>query len=182
MSVLTVDESRAETEAALVRKLRERTDDRDEAFTRLFESYRSRVFGLCRHLTRSRADAEDATQEVFFALLRALPEFRGESSLATFIHRIAVRVAVKQRLRTRRHDALRVEPPPASTDGPLEAREDQRRLWVALEHLSVEQRTVLGLFAVDGLSHREIAAILGVPEGTIWSRLHTARKRLAALL
>ncbi len=169
-------------EAALVRKLSARPEERDAAFVELFERYRTRVFSLCRHLTRSRADAEDAMQEVFFALLRALPEFRGESSLATFIHRIAVRVAVKQRLRTSRHETLRVEAPPEAADGRLEAREQQARLWAALEQLSVEQRTVLALFALDGLSHREIAAIVGVPEGTIWSRLHAARKRLAALL
>ena len=168
-------------ELRLVQCIRERAAGHDVAFAELFAAYRQRVFTICRHLTRSRADAEDVTQEVFVALLRALPSFRGESSLATFIHRIAVRLAVKQRMRTNRHDQLRVTPT-APTTNAHEARETNQRLWLAMEQLSLEQRTVLALFAVDGLSHREIAAVLGIPEGTVWSRLHGARKRLAALL
>ncbi len=168
-------------EAALVRRLRERSD-RDAAFAEVFEAYRVRVFTICRHLTRSRADAEDATQEVFVALLRALPGFRGDSALATFIHRIAVRVAVKQRMRASRQSELRSDAPAATSPDDVEARENQRRLAAAIDQLSLEHRTVLGLFAVDGLTHQEIAAILGIPEGTVWSRLHVARKRLAALL
>ena len=169
-------------EAALVSRWREHPDERDVTFAALFAAYRLRVFTLCRHLTRSRADAEDATQEVFVALLRALPTFRGESSLGTFVHRIAVRSAVKQRTRSLRQEAVRADRPSATEGDPLEAREDRRRLWHAMEQLSLEHRTVLGLFAVDGLKHGEIAAILGIPEGTVWSRLHLARKRLAALL
>ena len=168
-------------EERLVQRVRARAADHEVAFAELFATYRQRVFTLCRHLTRSRADAEDVTQEVFVALLRALPSFRGESSLATFIHRIAVRLACKQRMRASRQATLRTPQPQTTTD-PHEARETNARLWVALEQLTLEQRTVLALFAVDGLSHREIAAVLGIPEGTVWSRLHSARKRLAALL
>ena len=155
--------------------------DREAAFAELFAEHRTRVFTLCRHLVRTRADAEDATQEVFLQLLRSLEKFRGESALSTFIHRIALRVAIKQRMKSARQDDLRVEAPSAKSD-PLEAREEERRLWSAMEQLTLEHRTVLALFAVDGLSHKEIAAVLGVPEGTVWSRLHLARKKLAALL
>lgn len=62
------------------------------------------------------------------------------------------------------------------------ARDRARRLLVAMGRLSAEHRVVLSLFAVEGLSHREIAAVLGVPEGTVWSRLAGARKRLASEL
>lgn len=60
--------------------------------------------------------------------------------------------------------------------------ESATRLWRALSTLSADYRTVIALFAVEGLSHSEIAEILGVPEGTVWSRLHLARKRLAEKL
>jgi RNA polymerase sigma-70 factor (ECF subfamily) len=169
-------------ESGLLRRIVERSPERESAFAELFEAYRVRVFTVCRHLTRSRADAEDAMQEVFVALLRALPTFRGESSLGTFIHRIAMRVAIKHRQRSLRHHQLRVETPNAIGPESVEAKEEQRRLWEAMEQLSLEHRTVLALFAVDGLSHREIATILGIPEGTVWSRLHLARKRLTAAL
>ena len=169
-------------EAALIRRIQERAVDREAAFAEIFASYRVRVFGLCRHIVSTRADAEDATQEVFFALHRALPGFRGDSSLGTFVHRIAVRVAIRYRGR-RRPEVGPLDQLPAPTAGdPIEARQDQERLWRALERLSIEHRTVLGLFAVEELGHREIAAVLGIPEGTVWSRLHLARKRLAALL
>jgi len=169
-------------EEALIRRIQERAVDREAAFAELFASYRLRVFGLCRHLVSTRADAEDATQEVFFALYRALPTFRGESSLGTFVHRIAVRVAIRHR--SKHHpDPGPLEHLPAPTAGdPIEAREDQERLFRALDRLSLEHRTVLGLFAVEELAHGEIAAVLGIPEGTVWSRLHLARKRLATLL
>ena len=70
-------------EGALVRRLRERSIDREAAFAEIFAAYRLPVFTVCRHLTRSAADAEDATQETFVALLRALPGFRGDSALRT---------------------------------------------------------------------------------------------------
>jgi RNA polymerase sigma-70 factor (ECF subfamily) len=57
-----------------------------------------------------------------------------------------------------------------------------RAVQAALDALPAEQRVVVALFSVDGLSHGEIAAILGVPEGTVWSRLHKGRKALAAAL
>ena len=57
-----------------------------------------------------------------------------------------------------------------------------RRSWAALEQLPAAQRAVLALFAVEGLGHSEIAAILGVPEGTVWSRLFHARTRLREIL
>jgi RNA polymerase sigma-70 factor, ECF subfamily len=62
------------------------------------------------------------------------------------------------------------------------ARERMGQLKLALEQLSAEQRVVLSLFAVEGLGHEEIAGVLGVPTGTVWSRLHSARKRLAGLM
>jgi RNA polymerase sigma-70 factor, ECF subfamily len=169
-------------EAALVRRIQGRARDRDAAFAELFAAYRARVFTVCRHLVRSQADAEDATQEVFVALWRALPSFRGESALGTFIHRIAVRAATRQRGRSLRAQSARVTPPEPAAGDPLESKQEEARLWAAIDRLTLEQRTVLALFAVEGLGHREISDILGIPEGTVWSRLHTARKRLAAEL
>jgi RNA polymerase sigma-70 factor (ECF subfamily) len=64
----------------------------------------------------------------------------------------------------------------------LAARERMRYLRAALDRLQAEQRVVLALFAVDGFGHAEIAGILGIPECTVWSRLHNARKALAAML
>ena len=141
----------------------------------------SRVLSLCLHLTGSPGDAEDAAQEVFLAVFRDLPKFRGESRLSTWIYRIAVRTAFRVKAKRPRTVPLDLESATETPDPALQ-RERSRHLARALANLSAEHRTVLALFALDGLSHREIAETLGIPEGTVWSRLHLARKKLAAEL
>ena len=152
-------------------------------FEQVFASLREKVFALCLHLTGNRHDAEDALQETFLAVHRALPSFRGEAQVSTWVFRIALRTALH--LRTRRRE----EPTPVDTElagadveRALEARAEARRLARSFATLAPEQQVVLSLFAVDGLGHREIADVLGIPEGTVWSRLHVARKRLQAAL
>lgn len=162
-------------------------------FDEVFLSLRERVLALCLHLTGNRADAEDALQETFLGVYRGLPAFRGESEVSTWVYRIAIRTALRVKARSRAAgcagplDADVVDPHPGRAGprtGPdaLVAREDMERLAAALASLPFEHRVVLSLFAIDGLRHKEIAAILGIPEGTVWSRLHVARKRLATMV
>lgn len=156
----------AEGRAALVREL--------------FMAHRERILALCLHITGRRAEAEDALQETFLAVHRALPGFRGEASLSTWLYRIAVRAATATRARRRAASELTDEVPD-TTPGPdraAESRLEAASLARALDRLSADHRTILSLFALDGLRHGEIAEVLGVPEGTVWSRLHAARKAL----
>ncbi len=160
--------------------------ERDQAFARIFEHLRGPIFSLCLHLTGRRSEAEDALQETFLAIHQGLPSFRGEARVGTWAYRIAVRAALEVRARRRASSSLD-EASGAPAPGPdpeatATSREALARLMGALEQLSGEHRLVLSLFAVEGLDHAEIARILGVPEGTVWSRLHNARKRLAATL
>lgn len=146
----------------------------------LYRELRAPVLALCLRLTGSRADAEDALQDVFAAVHRALPAFRGEARLETWIYRIAIRAAL--RVRARRGEVAALDTEHSAGGGGeawLAARDEVRRVAAAFQRLTAEHRTVLSLFALDGLAHREIAEILGVPEGTVWSRLHAARARLA---
>lgn len=170
-------------DAAVVQRFRATSGiARDAAFEDIFRSHRGRVYALCLRLAGSRALAEDALQETFLDVYRGLEAFRGDSRLSTWIYRLALRTAL--RLRARHRDLPSDDDAPtASIDpaGALTARDRVRRLEVAVAALPAEQRTVLCLFAVEGLGHREIADILGVPEGTVWSRLHQARKALAAV-
>jgi len=134
-----------------------------------------RLLALCLHLCGNAADAEDALQETLLALHVA--RFRGESSVETFAYRVALRIAL--RIKSRRRQAG--EPsgePAASGAGAIEAAADVAKVLQAMARLPTEQRAVLSLFALEGLKHKEIAEVLGVPEGTVWSRLHAARKRL----
>jgi RNA polymerase sigma-70 factor (ECF subfamily) len=152
-------------------------------FEALFEALHRQVLALCLHVVGDRQEAEDAVQEAFIAVHRGLPTFRGESRPATWVYRIALRAAL--RVRARRPPAARADPVESTrerTEAVLEARDDARRLVKAIALLPVEQRSVIALFAIEGLGHREVAEVLGVPEGTVWSRLHKARKALTSAL
>lgn len=169
-------------ESALLVRARDRSaKEREAAFNEVFEGFRGRVLSLCRHLTGSTADAEDAAQEVFLVVFRDLPKFRAESRLSTWIYTIAVRTAFRVKAKHPRTAPLVADPAVETPDPALE-RERSRQLALALARLSADHRTVLALFSLDGLSHREIADTLGIPEGTVWSRLHLARKKLAGEL
>jgi RNA polymerase sigma-70 factor, ECF subfamily len=161
---------------------RARTGD-EGAFRELYEALRGRVFHVCLQLCGERALAEDAMQNAFLAAFRGLRSFRGDALLSTWIYRIAIREALA--LRSRRppvsedaEEAREVPSAEAPVDAQVEARQRARRTQAAFRALSADHQAVLSLFAVDGLRHAEIAQVLGVPEGTVWYRLHAARKAL----
>jgi RNA polymerase sigma-70 factor, ECF subfamily len=179
----------AETESAILALARSaREADLRSAQDQLVRALSAPLHRLCLHLAGNAADAEDALQETLIAACRALPRFRGEAKLSTWVYRIAIRAAleVKSR-RTRRNETstetLRGQ---AAHDAPADEQADLRqratRLQAAMEQLNPEQRAVISLFAIDGLGHQQIAEVLGIPEGTVWSRLHLARKKLSGLL
>ena len=151
---------------------------RREAADRLFRELRDPLHALCMHLTGRRSDAEDAVQEVFVALHGALPGFQGASRLTTWVYRIALRAAFRARARRQEGSPLDPETPGGGGEAEMANRDEAARALAALARLPAGPRAVLSLFAVEGLSHREIADILGVPEGTVWSRLHAARRML----
>ncbi len=175
--------TRAE-EARLLGQLR---DDgragREAAFRRIFELYREGVFAVCFSLTGNRHDAEDAAQEVFLGVHQGLDRFRGEARLKTWIYRIALRQAgrIRQRRLRQAETAERMEPPAEQCQA-QDAAVSADRLARALDALPRGQRAVLVLHAMQGMSHAEIAEVLGIKEGTVWSRLHTARKKVEAFL
>ncbi len=154
---------------------------RRDASDRLFRKLREPLHSLCMHLTGRRADAEDAVQEVFVAVHKGLPEFRGASRLTTWVYRIALRASFRARAR-RQEGAPVDEGAGGGGEGEMVNRDEFRRVGAAMARLPAEPRAVLSLFAIEGLSHREIADILGIPEGTVWSRLHAARRMLVESL
>lgn len=151
-------------------------------FEDVYEEHHRSVYSLCRRLLREDSEAEDATQETFLAVASGLSSFRGESNIATWIHRIAIRVSLRIRSRRRSH-MLVVNDQFVSQSGasPFHPA-DSRRLANALSMLSYEHRLVLALFSIAGFSHQDIAEVLSIPEGTVWSRLHAAKKKIAGLL
>ena len=165
-------------EAEILAAVQAGGDPRRQATDRLFRDFREPLHALCLHLTGRRADAEDAVQEVFVALHRALPGFQGASRLTTWVYRIALRASFRARARRQEGERLDPETSAGGGEAAMTNRDEALRAIAALSRLPAGPRAVLSLFALDGLSHREIADILGIPESTVWSRLHAARRLL----
>ena len=155
------------------------------------------VHQLALHLLGDPQEALDLSQEVFLKVFRTLPQFRGQSTLRTWIYRIVVNQASnRQRWWRRRrrsqqvaieeHTALHGDLPDASEfsmpDRVLQERETAGRVWRALDTLPFEQRAVIVLREIDGLSYEEIATSLNVAVGTVKSRLARARETLRLAL
>jgi len=169
----------------------------EDACTRLVTDHQRMVYQLALHLLGDPQEALDLSQEVFLKVFRTLPQFRGQSTLRTWIYRIVVNQASnRQRWWRRRrrsqqvaieeHTALHGELPDAREfsmpDRVLQERETASRVWHAMDQLPFEQRAVIVLREIEGLSYEEIATSLDVAVGTVKSRLARARETLRLAL
>ncbi len=171
---------------ALVEGLKRREPD---ALHEAYERHGERVQRLCRRLLGRAADAEDAAQDVFVRLFERARSFDGRARFSTWLHRLTVNTCLH---RIERERQRRGPPLPADGDEPADARaspldaaaraEAGERLERLLGRLSAEHRAVLVLRELEQLSYREIALALGIPEGTVMSRLSRARESLLRLL
>lgn len=177
----------AATEARLVAAMRSGdAAAHDAAVGELHAGTARSLFQLCLRIACDAADADDAVQETFVDLLRGVRSFRGEARLTTWLFRIAIRAAtrVRNRRTNRQHILVDAAELPGDDDPVARAadRENAARLLAAIDELPAAQRAVVGLAAIEGIAHAQIAAVLGIPVGTVGSRLHEARDRLRALL
>ena len=182
--------SRAVTErdddAALVDRAR---DGDDDAFRRLVERHQAAVARTVFGMLGSRDDADDVGQETFVRFHQALASFRGESSVRTYLVRIAMSTALNA-LRSARRRELRFVSDDSAIDRAVDpvaeivATDDStaHRTRVALDALSPEHRAVVVLRLLDERSTKETAEILQIPEGTVLSRLSRAVQQLRVTL
>lgn len=157
------------------------------AFTALVARYRRRVYGICLHYFRNPADAEDAAQDAFFTLYRRAATFRGDAAFSTWMYRVTTNACND----LARHRARRPQAGPTTVedlageptdDDPLATRELSMELNAALRMLDADSRAAIVLHDVQGLPYFEIAERLGLPIGTVKSRIHRSHARLAAAL
>jgi RNA polymerase sigma-70 factor, ECF subfamily len=182
------------SETALVQRCAARDE---EACAQLVLDHQRMVYQLALHLLGDPQEALDLSQEVFLRVFRTLHQFRGGSTLRTWIYRIVVNQASnRQRWWRRRHRSQQVPlDHPAAVIGELvesrnvalpdrvlQERETADRVWRALDGLPFDQRTVIVLREIDGLSYEEISASIGVAVGTVKSRLARARESLRVVL
>jgi len=158
-----------------------------EAFEELYRAHAPRLFGLaCRFV--GRADAEDLLQDIFLSAHRKLDQYKGDSSLGTWLFRLATNLCLDH-LRSRGArfnsvtDAITDEPEATGTaSGSLSGVVDRLDLERALAELPDGCRVVFVLHDVEGFQHGEIGEMLGIADGTSKSQLHKARMRLRDLL
>lgn len=172
---------------------RARSGDRT-AFGRLVKQYQRRVYAAALHLLGNHADADDATQETFVRAYRALDSFDGRADFFTWLYRIAVNTSLNFMRSGRRagrlgqHGGTEAEhlggrPEALGMAGRdpeqhHELSQEMRRVLEAVAALSPPLRVTLVLSVIEELSHRQVAEILDVPEGTVGWRINEARRLL----
>jgi RNA polymerase sigma-70 factor (ECF subfamily) len=180
----------AKRDAQLVQRLK---GGDPKALDELFRLHRDAAFGIAFRLVGNREDALDVVQEAFIHVMRGIETFRGQSSLRTWLYRIVTHAGLDYR----RWRAVRamgsldsevaIEP---AAGGPrqqtpqedAQANDLTRAIEKALDNVSEKNRAALVLFAIEGMSYKEIADVLGISVGTVMSRIFNARARLKELL
>ena len=160
------------------------------AFEELYREHSGRVYALSLRLTANTVHARELTQDVFVRAWKALPEFRGEANITTWLHRIAVNALLTQRRGDRRRAArvslaeddvadARASRHGASTPTDVAMAIDLER---AIASLPPGVRRAFVLHDVEGYSHEEIARMTGLAAGTLRAQLHRARQLLMRIL
>jgi RNA polymerase sigma-70 factor (ECF subfamily) len=166
------------------------------AFRVLVERYQGRAYRLALRVLRDEDQAQDVVQDAFLKAYGALDRFQGRSGFYTWLYRIVMNLCLDRKRRDRSDREVEWDDqqlpggvvaggaePDAATPEQEAGRSELRRLvGQAIQELPEDARRTIQLREIDGLSYQEIAEALGIPKGTVMSRLHYARKRLQEAL
>jgi len=157
----------------------------ERAFERLYRTHIGRIFALALRLVGEAARAEELAQDVFVRAWERLGSFRGESAIGTWLHRLAVNVILTDRRsgirfakRIEFDDEIEARPVAARDHSPVDVVDLER----AIAGLPPGARAVFVLHDVEGYQHKEIAALVGIAEGTSKAHLFRARRLLMEVL
>jgi len=188
---------RDSTEDEDLLKVKEFLGGDDRAFEFLFDKYREKVYRIAYRFLHDKEDALEVTQEVFLRAYQGLRGFKTDSKFFTWLYRITVNRAIdlarsrkpRRGLELSRADennetlADRLPDPTGSTPADFLLRKElAEKLFQAVEGLSPKHKAVFVLHAIEDLSYKEIAEVVGCSIGTVMSRLFYARKKLKGLL
>jgi RNA polymerase sigma-70 factor (ECF subfamily) len=149
------------------------------AFKTLVVRYEGRVAGVVRSMLGVTPEAEDVGQEVFIRFYEALAKFRGEAGVGTYLTRIAINLSLNEIKRRKRKFSIFVNEEAGWHKGSVDERKDlDEMIKYEFNQLEPDFRAVATLRLVEGYSTEETATILGIPLGTVLSRLARAQKRL----
>jgi RNA polymerase sigma-70 factor (ECF subfamily) len=183
----------AQSERVLLSRLRR---GEPEAFEQLVREHQDRVFDFCVRMVGDREEANDLVQEIFVSVHQNVGKFREDAKLSTWIFRISKNQCInrlkylKRRGRGRSDEYEEVGEAalsgamgaPITPDAALESSRERARVQWAISQLEPDARMLVALRDIEGLSYDEIIEITELPEGTVKSRLHRAREKLADLL
>ena len=153
-----------------------------EAFELAISTYGDRMLALAISILGDRAAAEDAVQDVMIRIWRALPQFRGDASISTWIYAIT-RNRCLTILKQRRREPLSLDDPESrqAAEQVATPQPTATDAWSLLQALPVQYRQVLTLFYAEERSYEEIARVLDMPLGTVKTNIHRGRKMLAQM-
>ncbi|MFN8654533.1 MAG: sigma-70 family RNA polymerase sigma factor [Gemmatimonadales bacterium] len=166
------------THASLIPQLR---DGDPTALAIVYRRHAPGLLALAFRLTQSVPDAEDIVQDLFVGLPEALRAYREEGRFEAWLRRVVVRLALMRLRRTRRKQEITLDDASLPPAAPFDPSGDVH-LSQALERLDAEERTLIVLRVVEGYSHGEIAALLGIRPGAAQVRYHRALTRLKSLV
>ncbi len=161
-----------------------------ECFACLIDRYSERVYTLILKVVRNREDAEELAQDVFMKVFKSLPSFKGDSSFATWIYRIAYNTAISE-TRKKKYEYLAVEDTQLSNAseediadawGLADSSKQVEQLEKALELLPPDDRAIILLFYMQEKTVEEIAAITDLTQTNVKTKLFRIRKRLYTIL
>lgn len=157
------------------------------ALKEVYHAYADRVYRLCLRMMGEHAGAQDAAQEVFLRVFEQASKFSGQSAFSTWVYRVATNYCLNALKSRHRTTAVSISETPEAVlpsgpvPSPLEvvAKADERKsATLLLNALGPDDRAVVVLREIEGLTYKHIAYVLGIPVGTVRSRLHGARQRL----
>jgi len=166
------------------------------AFQLMVRRFRTKIFSIAFGITLDTEESQDIMQEVFLQVYRTIGDFRGDASLATWLHRITVNRSLNWKRRWARRfkwlhvstdstDGLPAAEPESDLPSPeirVANAQTRQQIDKALKMLPEQARTIFVLRELEGLAYEEIADAIGIKLGTVRSRLFHARKRLKEIL
>jgi RNA polymerase sigma-70 factor (ECF subfamily) len=156
------------------------------AFTEVMRAHEDKVFAVCLRILADREHALDATQETFLTAFRKAHQFKGNSALGTWLYRIAVNTCYDQLRKSKRRPSEpypeHFEPADPNAEEAVTSAAHRHEIMQALSRLPVEFRSAIVLSDIEGMPLPEISAALGIPVGTVKSRLFRGRRMLARYL
>jgi len=173
-------------EKIFVEKLKEGDRSAQELLVREYSSF---LFNVVIQIVRRKSLAEDIVEDTLISAIDGIKHFKGKSSLKTWIYRIAVNKAKTVLTKEMRLDKLKEKIAEREKlydpeEIPHEFSTDKKKaiIWQGMEHLNENEREIITLIDIEGMSYKEVSDLLGVPVGTIRSRISRAREHLKDII